>query len=206
MKSLTVVLLLVVLLLAMGTGAAVPDLSTKDLFVYGDHIFIGRVNAIVHKDVPNEHHPEDWVNRHWKMDVTVVEVYKTAVNPHHSPPVGHDNETMWEGQDIHVMMWKAWKRPKGVVGPQGVGTLPKVGATMSFFTRYLHRDPNQRSMYHLSFPHEEEESELAAQDGPEVGPTGTRRTTHTKAYNALTPNGIDLPAVLLQTKVAAEEL
>lgn len=180
----------------LAVQAAVPPLSKKDLFLYADHIFTGTVDTIEHVDVPNQHYPETWINRHWRCNVTVRKVYKTGVNPHESPPHGHDDETMVDGQSIHLMLWKAWKRPDGTVGNAGVSKLPDVGQTYSFFTRYLHRDPQQRNMYHESFPHEEEDSELAAQEAAaeKAGlptPPGPRKTTHTKAYNALTPNGIE---------------
>lgn len=180
--------------------AEIPPLSIKELFLYSDHVFTGTVTASEYKDVPNVHHPEDWINRHWKLDVIVTEVYQTVVNPHEMPPEDHDNETVWQGQSIHVMMWKAWKRPIGITGPGGVGMLPNIGESVSFFTRYLHRDPRRRSMYQDSFPHVEEDSEQAAQE-EEVRPkSGPRKTAHTKAYNALTPNGIETVSFLEATK------
>ena len=182
-------------LMGLGSLAAVPPMSKKDLFLYSDHIFTGLVETVEHVDVPNQHYPETWINRHYRLNVTVKKVYKTGVNPHASPAHGHDDETMVDGQFIHLMLWKAWKRPEGTTGDQGVSMLPEKGQQCSFFTRYLHRDENQRNMYHHSFPHEEEDSELAAQEAAALKagiptPPGPRRTTHTKAYNALTPNGI----------------
>ena len=192
-------LVLVPLLLLVGVALAeVPDLKFSDLMLYSDHVFTGTVTASEYKDVPNEHHPEDWINRHWKLDVDVKQVFKTGVTPHENPMPGHDDETIQEGMKVHVMMWKAWKRPHGVVGPQGVRRLPNVGETVSFFTRYLHRDPKLRNMYHDSFPHVEEESELAARETDSIQ-YGTM-PHHQKAYNALTPNGINTEEFLLESQ------
>jgi hypothetical protein len=156
------------LLLCFGVGSVFGDnvdLTMKELFAYSDHIFVGTVTGLEFVDVPNQHHPDKWVNRHWKLNVTVgKQIFKTLVNPHENPPHGHDDERVRPGMKIHVMLWKAWKRPDTYRGPLGVRTLPNVGDVKSFFTRYLHRDPIQRSMYHESFPHVDEESEDAFEE------------------------------------------
>lgn len=165
-----------VALLEIAHGS-VNDHPPKRLWYFCDHAFTGAVVDIESKDVPNTHHPE-WSNRHFRLTVNITSVKKTVKHAKVNPDA--DDETVPEppGQ-VHVMMWQAYGRPEGWVGPRGVRRLPVVGEELGFFALYLHRDPQRRSMYHASFPHEDDA------DRP------------LKAYNVLTPNGIEPVDVLV---------
>lgn len=161
----------------VGALAEVADLSLEKLIYFSDHDFVGTVAAVESKDIPNNNHPT-WSNRHFRLTVRVEKVYKTVKHAKQNPDA--DDETVPAPQsEVHVMMWQALQRPEKWVGPRGVRRLPKVGEQVSFFALYLHKDPQRRSMYHQSFPHEDDSSRPV------------------KAYNVLTPNGIGDAELLL---------
>ena len=166
---------------AAGRDTEKSDVPLRQLLRVADHIFAGRVDGVEAKDVPNPAHtadPDMWVNTHWRLNVTVDTVHKSAA---HSRYYGkHEehlrfNETLQVGDKVHVFMWRVKRRPPEVkVQPVHAGVtsaLPVAGdgETYTFFCRYLHHD---RGMYGQSWPREEE-----LPDGRPV-------------YNALTPNGI----------------
>jgi hypothetical protein len=135
------------------------------------HIFSGSVTKLEFKDVGFDHFP-GWTTRHYRLTVLVDNVTRTEAHAYQPNPIVDDNETVAVSDSVHVMTWKAMERTPGFTGDTGISVTPEEGRRYLFFTHYLHRSPQRRSMYQSSWPHEEADQ--------------------TKAFNTLVPNGMDI--------------
>lgn len=150
-------------------SADLKPLTMAEKLKFAKHVFVGTVTALEHKDISRAPTFPDWITRHYKATVTVDKILQTTKHSHANPSHPAD-ETLTVGQTVHVMLWEGIGRPSYFTGDRGARMVPRVGEPFSFYTHFLHPNPNLRSMYHESFPHVEEEQ--------------------MKAYNVLMPNGI----------------
>ncbi len=193
-------------LFALCAVGALTPLSPRELRSFSDHIFTGRVLDITYRDVPNAQFPAEWITRHYRLTVEVQDVVKTVKEGNTHYP-DNDDETISQGDTVHVLMWQAHKRFPDFTGDTGVTLVPQAigrdpvpdtdvrdparetvpplhNGVYGFFARYSHKDPARVAhMYHESFPHNP--------DHPDA---------HLKRYNVLTPNGIVSDAASLLGK------
>ena len=94
--------------------AAIPDMSERNLRGTADNIVV--VEIISHKSFTVKEYP-DFENTNYTLQAKVKNVEKGSLK---------------RGDIISITYWKAKKRPRGLVGPQGLRGNPLQHGTTSF--------------------------------------------------------------------------